>query len=90
MASEIAQATALVWFRQDLRLSDNAALTAAVDRGGPVIPVFIWAPEDEGSWRPGAASQWWLNRSLAALSAELGISANRCHTSTRPDDLSTG
>ena len=63
-------APTLVWFRQDLRLSDNPALTAAVDRGGPVIPVFIWAPEEEGSWRPGAASAWWLNRSLAALSAE--------------------
>jgi len=64
-------APALVWFRQDLRLSDNPALAAAVRRGSPVIPVFIWAPEEEGSWRPGAAAQWWLDRSLAALSAEL-------------------
>jgi len=61
----------LLWFRQDLRLSDNPALAAAVERGGPVIPVFIWAPEEEGAWRPGAASQWWLRRSLAALNAEL-------------------
>ena len=61
----------LVWFRQDLRLSDNPALAAAVQRGKPVIPVFIWAPEEEGSWPPGAASRWWLSRSLAALSADL-------------------
>ena len=64
-------APTLVWFRQDLRLSDNPALAAAVERGGPVIPVFIWAPEEEGAWRPVAASQWWLRRSLAALGAEL-------------------
>ena len=67
MASE----TTLVWFRQDLRLSDNPALAAALDRGCPVIPVFIWAPEEEGSWRPGAASQWWLERSLVSLAKEL-------------------
>ena len=71
VGAETAEAPTLVWFRQDLRLSDNPALAAAVDRGSPVIPVFIWAPGEEGSWRPGAASQWWLNRSLAALSTEL-------------------
>jgi len=65
------EAPTLVWFRQDLRLSDNPALAAAVERDGPVIPVFIWAPEEEGAWRPGAASQWWLRRSLAALNTEL-------------------
>src|ERR1035438_9348477 len=71
MAAERNGAPTLVWFRQDLRLSDNPALAAAVDRGGPVIPVFIWAPEEDGVWRPGAASDWWLRRSLAALGAEL-------------------
>jgi deoxyribodipyrimidine photo-lyase len=67
----MSDAPTLVWFRQDLRLSDNPALAAAVDRGSPVIPVFIWAPDEEGAWRPGAASQWWLRRSLAALNADL-------------------
>ena len=61
----------LVWFRQDLRLHDNPALAAAVRRGGPVIPVFVWAPEEERPWAPGRASRWWLARSLAALDAEL-------------------
>jgi len=70
-ARRLNEAPTLVWFRQDLRLSDNPALAAAVDRGSPVIPVFIWAPEEEGAWRPGAASQWWLRRSLAALGADL-------------------
>jgi len=40
----------LVWFRQDLRLRDNLALSAAVARGAPIIPLYIWAPEDEGEW----------------------------------------
>ena len=32
--------TSLVWFRQDLRLSDQPALVAAVAEG-PVVPVYI-------------------------------------------------
>lgn len=75
--SGMGEAPTLVWFRQDLRLSDNPALAAAVDRGSPVIPVFIWAPEEEGTWRPGAASQWWLHRSLVALGAELEKRSSR-------------
>lgn len=61
----------LVWFRDDLRLADNPALAAAVSRGQPIIPVFLWAPEEEGNWPPGAASNWWLDASLRALSREL-------------------
>jgi deoxyribodipyrimidine photo-lyase len=63
--------TALVWFRHDLRLADNLALVAATERRAAVIPVFIWSPGEEGAWPPGAASRWWLHRSLAALEAEL-------------------
>ncbi|HEV3232803.1 MAG TPA: FAD-binding domain-containing protein [Candidatus Dormibacteraeota bacterium] len=29
------------WFRRDLRLYDNSALTAALDSGDPVLPVFL-------------------------------------------------
>lgn len=64
-------APTLVWFRQDLRLADNPALAAAVERHSPVIPLFIWAPEEEGDLPPGAASRWWLHQSLARLSGEL-------------------
>lgn len=67
----------LLWFRQDLRLSDNPALTAALARGGAVIPIFIWAPEEEGAWPPGAASRWWLHQSLTALSADLEARGSR-------------
>jgi deoxyribodipyrimidine photo-lyase len=37
----------LVWLRQDLCLADNPALFAALQRGLPVIPVFICAPNEE-------------------------------------------
>jgi deoxyribodipyrimidine photo-lyase len=63
--------TALVWFRQDLRLRDNPALHAAAKRGEPIIPVYIWSPEDDGDWPPGAASRWWLHHSLRALDESL-------------------
>lgn len=61
----------IVWFRQDLRLADNPALTAAADSGQPVIPVFILDDETPGRWAPGGASRWWLERSLARLGADL-------------------
>src|SRR5690242_1958797 len=63
--------TTLVWFRQDLRLQDNPALHAATKRDGAVIPVYIWSPEDEGDWPPGAALRWWLHQSLRALDDSL-------------------
>jgi deoxyribodipyrimidine photo-lyase len=61
----------LVWFRQDLRCEDQPALAAAAGRGGPVVPVYIHAPEEEGDWPPGAASRFWLHHSLTALDADL-------------------
>ncbi len=67
----------IVWFRQDLRLDDQPALRAAVDRGGPLIPVFLWTPGEEGTWRGGGASRWWLHHSLAALDAALRTAGSR-------------
>ncbi len=64
-------APTIVWFRNDLRLDDHAALCAVVDRGGPVIPLFIWSPEDEEAWAPGGASRVWLHHSLNALDQSL-------------------
>jgi deoxyribodipyrimidine photo-lyase len=62
---------ALVWFGLDLRLADNPALERAMARQGAVLPVFIWAPEEESPWSPGAASRWWLRQSLEELEASL-------------------
>jgi len=57
---------ALLWFRRDLRLSDNAALLATVKSGRPVIPCYVF---DEGEL--GGASRWWLHHSLQKLDASL-------------------
>ena len=69
------RSTVIVWLRHDLRLEDNTALQTALhsasSRGGAVVPAFVWAPEEEGEWAPGAASRWWLHRSLAGLSTAL-------------------
>lgn len=61
----------IVWFRHDLRLSDNPALAAALATGKPVLPAFIWAPEEESPWAPGAAARLWFHDSLAELDREL-------------------
>ena len=57
---------ALLWFRDDLRLSDNPALRAAIDHG-PLICLYIL---DTAAQRRGlgGAARWWLSRSLTALS----------------------
>jgi deoxyribodipyrimidine photo-lyase len=62
---------AIVWFRQDLRLADNYALFEAVRSATSIVPVFVWSPEEEGHWAPGAASRWWLHQSLVQLDAAL-------------------
>lgn len=61
---------AIVWFRNDLRLSDHAALRAAA-AAGPVVAVFVLDDDTPGTWRVGAAQRWWLHHSLAALDADL-------------------
>ena len=60
----------IVWFRHDLRLDDNPALLAAAARGS-VVPVFLWEPDEEAPWQPGAASRWWLHHSLLQLAERL-------------------
>ncbi len=61
----------LVYLWHDLRLSDHPALHASAQTGRPVLPVFIWSPEEEQPWAPGAASRWWLHHSLTALQKDL-------------------
>jgi len=59
-----------MWFRRDLRLSDNAALHAAVDSGAAVIPVHV-ASEGAGGRALGEVGRAWRKRSLASLGASL-------------------
>ncbi len=64
-------ACAIVWFRQDLRLADNPALSKALQTCERVVPLYILSPAEAGEWRPGAASNWWLHHSLSALDGAL-------------------
>lgn len=51
----------LVWFRSDLRVHDNPALTHALEEAGTVVPVYCFDPrqfgktsfgfEKTGTWR---------------------------------------
>jgi deoxyribodipyrimidine photo-lyase len=68
---------ALLWFRNDLRLADNPALDGLLRAGLAPIPVYIHAPEEEGDWAPGAASEAWRAKSLAALDADLRARGSR-------------
>ncbi len=66
----------LFWFRQDLRLSDNPGLLAALE-AGPVVPCYILDDETAGRWAMGGASRWWLHHSLAALDKALRSKGSR-------------
>ena len=61
----------IVWFRQDLRLADNPALTRALEENEWVIAVYVHAPEEGQTWSQGSASRWWLHHSLSSLDTAL-------------------
>jgi deoxyribodipyrimidine photo-lyase len=66
----------VVWFRDDLRLSDHPALHAASKTGAPVICLYVF-DEQSTALRPpnarplGGAARWWLAQSLRALQKSL-------------------
>ncbi|MFC3848803.1 cryptochrome/photolyase family protein [Corynebacterium hansenii] len=73
---------ALVWFRDDLRTTDHAALARAAECG-PVVGLYIAEeiPAGESADAPGspppgprplgAAAKWWLHHSLHVLADDL-------------------
>ena len=75
MASPTTAAPTILWLRRDLRLGDNPALLAAAqmarERGGTLLPVYVWEPRTRRAWAPGGAARWWLWRSLASLDDDL-------------------
>lgn len=60
---------AILLFRNDLRLSDHAALTAAAVGGKPVICLCVNDPDAPDLI--GGAQQWWLHHSLTALGDQI-------------------
>lgn len=71
MATISATGTALVWFRRDLRLSDNPALHAAVQSGRPLLLVYIDERDRGLGAAPGPAADWWLHGSLQQLAQDI-------------------
>ncbi|MDF2575628.1 MAG: deoxyribodipyrimidine photolyase, partial [Agromyces sp.] len=73
----MADAPTIVWFRDDLRVADHPALAAAVDRGAPVVCVYVLDEVSPGIRPLGGAAKWWLHHSLTALAASIeGLGAS--------------
>lgn len=72
-------APAIVWFRDDLRMSDQPALRVAADSGAKVICIYIFDEDSEGIRPLGGASRWWLHHSLEALSQAIDDAGGKLH-----------
>ena len=63
--------TSIYWFRQDLRLSDNPALSKALENDSVVV-IYILDTINPDQYFLGSASRWWLHNSLLRLNDDLG------------------
>lgn len=61
----------IVWFRNDLRIRDNAALLAAGQSGQPVICLYVFDEAADETTAYGGAQRWWLHHSLKSLTASV-------------------
>src|ERR1700759_3231091 len=61
----------IVWFRDDLRLSDHPALSAAAKAGAPIVGLYVLDEVSRGLRPLGGAARWWLAQSLRRLQASL-------------------
>lgn len=86
--SEQQTTPSILWFRKDLRLDDNPALHAAIDAGGPVIPIYIREPDELNIGPLGAAQSWWLHHSLESLKSALkSLGSELVLASGKADDV---
>lgn len=69
MSAESPVQPAIVWFRDDLRITDNPALARAAESGRPFVCVYVF--ERDGTRPLGGAALWWLDGALRALDASL-------------------
>ncbi len=76
----MSKSTAIVWFRNDLRLADNLALAEAAKEFDKVLPLFIWWPKAQV--HIGSASKVWLHHSLLSLDASLQNAGSRLFVRT--------
>ncbi len=61
----------IVWFRNDFRLNDNAALHHACKNSQVVYPVYILETENYTDWPIGSAARVWLHAAIRSLVDEL-------------------
>ncbi len=82
--------TQLVWFRNDLRVADNAALTAACQKRQPVRACFVVTPEQwrEHDWSP-ARVRFVLDHAnaLSEELAKLGVPLSFIPATTFTDSI---
>lgn len=79
-------APVIAWFRRDLRVHDHPALTEAVRRDVPVVPLFVLDPSLLAGPRASANRGWLLHGALAALDAALRARGSRLIVRTgRPE-----
>ena len=67
MSAKSSTSCVLVWFRDDLRLADNPALSAAAADGAAVACVYVHDTLSPGLRPAGGASRWWRHHSLMRL-----------------------
>ena len=65
----------IMWFRQDLRISDNPALLSAIENG-IIMPIYIFEEQVGENRKIGSASKWWLHHSLDSLNKSLDNKLN--------------
>ena len=70
-SSKAEPAPVIVWFRDDLRVSDHPALAEAARSDRPVVCLYVLDEESEGLRPLGGAARWWLAGSLRALARAL-------------------
>ena len=78
--------TQLVWFRNDLRVSDHSALTEACQApGADVQAIFLWTPKQWQQHDYGLARQYSIRSALVSVArdlAQLGIPLTILHADT--------
>lgn len=67
----MANPISIFWFRRDLRLDDNAALSLALSSGRPVLPIFIFDPHILNSLARDDARVTFIHATLAAIRTQL-------------------
>ncbi len=68
----------ICWFRDDLRVTDNPALSAACEAGAEVLCLYIY--EGNGAQRPlGGAANWFLHGALKSLADKLAECGAKLH-----------